>query len=635
MRSGLLIGLLLAGGAGAQIALVPPSVPPGFAVDILSLGVTLPTGLAFLPDGRILVSEQASGAIKVWAGGAVTGTVGIIPGVNSAGFERGLLGIAVDPGWPARPYLYAWFNSTGSPIMRLSMYKIAGDLATPTSTNLSIASQYDIRTDVPDVASIHNGGSLRFGPDGMLYLSIGDDAIPCAAQDINSGVGCIVRMDVSALPLAGPGPPPKSVLIPSGNPFAGPTDNARLVWAYGLRNPFRFHVDPLTGKLMIAEVGAWLVDEIDDCTGGENFGWPWYESTLSGLSCAGGVPTTVHPVASLPHTSLLTATTAIMSGGLYRNVNGGTFNLGAAYEGDYFFLEYFSGAMRRLHWNGSAWGPATPVAGQSAPDVWATGFQSVVDTAVGPDGALYFVKQYHLHSFGAIGRIRSDPNAVIAQAISGNHQTGNPGANLASDLVVRVTTPAGAPVVGVTVQFVVAAGGGTLGSPTAVTNAQGDAATSYALPLNYTQNPIVAATVTGGAYAVFDVIWRGISVDYAPAPFNQLSAEVRHSETNSPFTLVWEPPAPMSYGATPFGDLWTSVLGPGAPLGYVDGLGLFGPPDAAYRTGPSTPFWTYTLPNPPLASGTTLLFQAYAIDTARYPAPDSIMISNPEIVTIP
>ena len=127
--------------------------------------------------------------------------------------------------------------------MWLAMFTVTGTSSNPTSTNLTLGAQYNIVTDVPDNAGNHNGGALRFGLDGKLYLSIGDDAGGCTAQNMSSALGCVWRIDVSSLPGVGAGPPAKSTLIPAGNPYAGPTDNARLVWCHGLRNPFRFHID--------------------------------------------------------------------------------------------------------------------------------------------------------------------------------------------------------------------------------------------------------------------------------------------------------------------------------------------------------------------------------------------------------
>jgi glucose/arabinose dehydrogenase len=633
-RRSFFAGLLLLAAAAVQgqLVYVPPAVPSGFVVETLTEALSEPVGLALLPDGRALVIERGSGAIKVWAGGLGAAVVGVVPGVNSGAFERGLLAIAVDPQWPVRPYVYVWFDSMGTANMRLAMFTVFGDLSNPASTNLTLGAQYDVLTDTPDVAAIHNGGSLRFGPDGMLYVSIGDDGNPCAAQDVNSGVGCLFRMDVSALPGPGQGPPPKSLLTPVGNPFPGPTDNARLTWCHGLRNPFRFHVDPVTGGIHIADVGAALVDEIDESTaGGENFGWPWLEANQYGLPCNGQAPPTVHPITTVAHSG---APTAVMSFGRYRNAPNGAFSFGAPYEGDYFYCEYYSGLVRRLQFNGIGWIPAPAAPGQPAANAWGVGFQSVVDTALGQDGALYFVKQYSSHLAGALGRIRGNPSAQFLTVVSGDHQAGNAGRPLTHPLVVRLADAAGAPVVGQTVTFSVSAGGGSVNPPSATTDAAGHASTSYTLAPAYSQAPVVAATAAGTSVALFQVVWRGISVVYSLPSLSSVTAEVRHSETNSPFTLAWELPAPGPYLQTPYGDVWTSVLAPLPSLQLFDGLGLVGPPNPQFKTGLSSPFWSISVTGLPPFGGIPVLFQAYAIDTALLPAPESFMISNAQVVTI-
>ena len=98
--------------------------------------------------------------------------------------------------------------------------------------------------DIPDNADNHNGGTVRFGTDGMLYVSLGEDAFPSAAQDTSTLRGVILRLDVSRLP-DGPGSAARALVTPPGNPFGSTGGlNARLLWEYGLRNPFRLQVDP-------------------------------------------------------------------------------------------------------------------------------------------------------------------------------------------------------------------------------------------------------------------------------------------------------------------------------------------------------------------------------------------------------
>lgn len=615
-------------GAEAQV------LPTGFTNDQLVAGLSEPVGMAWLPDGRLLVCEQRTAQIKVWTGGATMTSIGTVPNVRSTGNEQGLLSLAVDPGWPARPYVYVWYDTTVSANLRLAMFTVTGDLSNPASSNLTLGTQYVILSDFPDNASNHNGGALRFGIDGKLYLSMGDDASGCPAQNISSRVGAIWRIDVSSLPGVGPGPAAKSTLIPAGNPFAGPDDNARLCWAYGLRNPFRYQVDPVTGYLYIADVGQNTWEELDECTGGgQNFGWPWMEGNSSYTTCGGSQPPSVAPIVTWNPAG----SAAIMSLGRYRNAVGGTMNFGAAYEGDVFYLEYYNGQIRRLQWNGSSWVTPAAVPGQPNATDWATGFQNVADALRGPDGALYYVRQFNpAFGPGRLDRIRSlNPNAPQMAIVSGNNQPGNAGRPLENPLVVRMTTLGGAPIAGATVNFAVqGAGGGVVTPPSATTDSQGYAQATLTMPASYGGiSPIVAASSAGVPNVTFNTVWRGIVVSHIPGFVLQIT--VRHSQTNSPVCLAAETPPPAGpYVFTSWGDVWTSVLAPNAGFTAQDGLGLIGPPNPFVKTGPSTPTYAVTMQPPPQLGGVPFILQAYAIDTAQLPSNAAYMISNTATVTL-
>ena len=140
-----------------------------------------------------------------------------------------------------------------------------------------------VLASTPDNAFNHNGGSLRFGPDGMLYSSMGDDAQGCPAQTTTASLGCILRLNVSGLPAGGSTTAPTySSLDPGNNPLSANTDFSQLVIAHGLRNPVRFEIDGATGNLYIGDVGQNAVEEYDEyvyATSGPltlvNYGWPW------------------------------------------------------------------------------------------------------------------------------------------------------------------------------------------------------------------------------------------------------------------------------------------------------------------------------------------------------------------------
>lgn len=259
-----LAALALLAAAGDPGPALAQRVPTGFQIQSVVGGPFAPqvSAFAFLPDGRIVILEKDTGVVRLAAAGAVTSVpIDTIPEVTVAD-ERGLLGVAVDPGWPARPYLYFLFTHTGD-ALHLVLYTASGDLTAPSSTNLLLGSPFVLLDDLPDQFANHNGGTLRFGPDGFLYASLGDDSRDCDAQDPSLHKGKILRLDVSGMPGMGSGPPPKSALVAAGNPYFG-SDNARLLFAIGLRNPFRFSIDPVTNNLYIGDVGLGTWEEIDE-----------------------------------------------------------------------------------------------------------------------------------------------------------------------------------------------------------------------------------------------------------------------------------------------------------------------------------------------------------------------------------
>jgi glucose/arabinose dehydrogenase len=384
-----LSALAAAATAGAQVQL-----PDGFADEPVAGALDLPVGLTFLPDGRLLVVEQNSARIRMLVGSTgSTVSVGTVPGVSIGG-ERGLLGIAVDPRWPESPYLYVHSTQTGSHIA-VSRFTAAGDLAGTAGGAFTIdpSTRYDLVNDIPDNASNHNGGTVRFGLDGMLYVSLGEDATPCAAQDTTSLRGKILRLDVMRLP-AGAGSAPRALVAAAGSPFAAsPDSNARLVWAFGLRNPFRFQVDRSTGDLWIGDVGQSAREELDVVpSGGLDFGWPFREGPTDLVSSCSGIvrPTLTEPVFSYDRTSFGNA--AIISAGRYRAPPSAARPFPAGYEGDVFASDFYAGHLWHLVPSGVQWVIAPPAPGQAAGDYWGDGFANVSDYAIGPDGSIYYAR---------------------------------------------------------------------------------------------------------------------------------------------------------------------------------------------------------------------------------------------------
>jgi glucose/arabinose dehydrogenase len=391
-------------------------VPTGFENRPALAGLDFPSGMAFLPDGRLLVIEQRTAIVRLAIVGTVTTASPIftVPEVNPSGGEQGLLGVAVDPGWPSRSYVYFLYDHDGDATIHIARFQVTGDLDYSGAGDLAISasSRYDVLVDAPDNAPNHNGGTLRFGPDGMLYASLGEDANRCAAQDSVSLRGVILRLDVSRLPDLPGGPAPKGLIAAAGNPFAAhPDSNARLVWSLGLRNPFRFHVDMSTGDLFIADVGEVTWEEVNVADGGGlNFGWPHREGPATfPQGCTDTNAGFTDPIHAYDRSGFAAA---IISAGPYRAPAGGSEAFPAPYDGDFFFNDYYQGFVRRLTRNGSTWGLAPMVSGQPGSLNWGIGFGQVSDWVVGPSGALWYCRQSN-GSFqagtGVIGRIAYAP----------------------------------------------------------------------------------------------------------------------------------------------------------------------------------------------------------------------------------
>ena len=399
----LLACLLVAARAGAQV------VPDGFAVRKLAQNLAAPTAIQLMPDGRLLFVEQFTGHVRLWRGpfDVQANPVLHVAGL-AVGGERGLLGVALDPAYPARPYLYLHYTVAQPSHVRIARYTLSGNLYGTLDTDLTAdtLSRYDVLDDIPDNAPNHNGGTVRFGVDGLLYVSLGDDGQSCAAQDTTALQGKILRLKVDALP-DGPGRAFRAQITPFDNPFVSrPDSNARLVAALGLRNPFRIQPDRVRGWLVIGDVGENAREELDVMALrlptprpalpelGADFGWPFREGTIAGPGvgvCGAQPPGLAEPEFDYGRTQQNGA--AIIAAGAYWATGTGLYDFPVEYAGNIFANDYYSGTLYRLVPSGNAWAPAPDVPGQPAPGQWGTGFQGVSDWALGRDGGLWYCKQ--------------------------------------------------------------------------------------------------------------------------------------------------------------------------------------------------------------------------------------------------
>src|SRR4051794_20392068 len=286
-----LLGLMVGMTARAHAAVTLQPVGPSFDEPIF---VTAPAG-----DPRLFVVERP-GYIQVLHGGTVTQFLDIHDQTSTDG-ERGLLSMAFDPGYAKNGLFYVFFTgASDGGLGHVDEFHV--NSANPNLANL--ASQRPVLTiDRPDTgASNHNGGQLQFGKDGDLYVSVGDGGTGgSTAPDLTKLNGKILRLDPH-------GASPGAHGIPPTNPYAGSPTARHEIWSRGLRNPFRFSFDALTGDLLIGDVGQGTWEEVDFApavSGGgrdANFGWPSCEGFVDqGTSDPCISPGTTNPVFAYPH----------------------------------------------------------------------------------------------------------------------------------------------------------------------------------------------------------------------------------------------------------------------------------------------------------------------------------------------
>lgn len=314
----------------------------GFAQTIglnsFATGFTDPVEIVNAGDSRLFVVQQ-NGIIKVVT---ATGTVNPTSFLNistliSTGGERGLLGLAFHPNYATNGFFYVnYTNSAGNTVIaRYSVSTTNPDVAQTTGTILMTISQ---------PFSNHNGGTIKFGPDGYLYIGMGDGGSGSDpqghGQNINSLLGKMLRIDVNS------GSPYSS---PATNPYVGIAGSDEI-WAIGLRNPWKFSFDSANGDLWIADVGQNNVEEINkvsSATAGLNYGWKCYEGN-SPFATAGCAPI---GTMTFPFAEYSSAT-----GSPYCSITGGYVYRGSLYPnfaGTYFFADYCSNKIGTVNTSGT------------------------------------------------------------------------------------------------------------------------------------------------------------------------------------------------------------------------------------------------------------------------------------------
>jgi glucose/arabinose dehydrogenase len=328
-------------------------------------GLKEPTYVAGAPDGsnRLFILERA-GLVRVAdASGQLQPTPFLdLSGQVSLGNEEGLIGFTFHPSFTQNGYVYVAYTAMdySVQVLRYTVSRDRPDVVDPSTAQVVL--------EVPKRSKYHNGGMLAFGPDGYLYVSIGDDEASERAQDLGALTGKILRLDVDATV--------QPYSVPSGNPFKG-SDARGEVWAYGLRNPWRFSFDRATGDLWIGDVHHvdaeqgqnWETVQFQpaDSPGGLNYGFPM-EATFH---CA-DVSTCEPPGVTLPVTHYTHNMNCSITGGyVYRGKSA------PGLVGAYIFGDYCTGGVFALR--------------GSAPQAWSSklelAFSPIKISSFGEDAA--------------------------------------------------------------------------------------------------------------------------------------------------------------------------------------------------------------------------------------------------------
>jgi glucose/arabinose dehydrogenase len=313
------------------------------------------------PDGAWWVTEQAGRVVRVDGQGNAATLLDIRDRVSTDGNEEGLLGLAFAPDFERTGAFFVYYSARNPRRSVISRFIANGPASQPTSES--------VRLEIAQPFSNHNGGQIVFGPDGYLYIGLGDGGSARDpqgnGQNLNALLGKLLRIDVSGS---------SGYTVPSDNPFAGRSGTRGEIWAYGLRNPWRFSFDRATGTLWLADVGQNSREEVDIIEKGANYGWV----IMEGKECLGG--------GNCNRNGLVLPVIDYTSTGEHCSVTGGFVYRGtriAGLQGAYIYGDYCSGTIWGLRAQGGTL--------QENKQIGDANF-SISSFAQGADGELYVLQ---------------------------------------------------------------------------------------------------------------------------------------------------------------------------------------------------------------------------------------------------
>jgi glucose/arabinose dehydrogenase len=420
------VGLLF---CGNQLPIYGTSLPTGFTEANWGNSIASNcTAMAFAPDGRLFVCQQNGHLRVIDASGTLLGPDFVTLTVDSAG-ERGLLGVAFDPSFSTNNYVYVYHtvpagpSNSPPPHNQITRYTANGNVAAGAGTNI-------LDLDNLSGATNHNGGAIHFGPDGKLYVAVGDNAsgtnpANSNSQKVTNRLGKILRINADPVNPT-PNDNPATFTIYDGTTVTPAGANGQI-WTIGLRNPFTFAFQPGTGRLFIDDVGENTWEEINDGIAGSNYGWP----NTEGFFTQSSFPQFTEPLMVYGHGSNSTSTGCAIIGGAFYNPD--ILQFPTSYIGKYFFGDLCNGWIRYFD-------PSN-----SSSTLFASGISgSLVDLTVGPDGALYYLVQS-----GQVTRIQATPSQALNISTRAQVQTGDNvliggfviTGNVAKKVIVRAIGP--------------------------------------------------------------------------------------------------------------------------------------------------------------------------------------------------
>ncbi|MGD9563393.1 MAG: PQQ-dependent sugar dehydrogenase [Pyrinomonadaceae bacterium] len=312
--------------------------PPATRLQTRYSGLSAPIYLTHADDGtkRVFIVERA-GIIKVVQPGSNTPTVFLnITSLTTTSGERGLLSMAFHPNYEVNRRFYVYFTRASDGAIQISQFETS-----PTNPNVALTTEHPILTVLHPGQSNHNGGTLNFGDDGHLYIATGDGGGQNDpnnnAQNIDSLLGKMLRINVDGA---------TGYTIPATNPFAGPTPGADEIFAYGLRNPFRWSFDDEgSNQIWLGDVGQNSWEEVNNITIGGNYGW----RIMEGNGCTSTIdpnctPPTGHILPVFVYSSQNTTSRCSITGGyVYRGERK------TLPDGSYIYGDYCTGEILLWH----------------------------------------------------------------------------------------------------------------------------------------------------------------------------------------------------------------------------------------------------------------------------------------------